>query len=77
MICIVVNGETISFLVDTGAAMSVINCKDMSKPPPMSTETLRMVGALGVHMRECLSMPLPVEFCDKTLTHKFLYFECC
>jgi predicted aspartyl protease len=60
MVCLFVSDESINFLVDTGAAMSVINSKSMSKPP-MSNESVTAVGASGVTMKELLTMPLPVK----------------
>ena len=64
---------TIIFLVDTGAAMFVINCKAMTKPP-MSSETVKT--ASGLPFREHVTMPLPVSFCEKC-QHQFLYSNYC
>ena len=70
-----VNGELI-FLVDTGAAMSVFNSKAMSKPP-MSSETVKTVGASGLPFREHVTMPLPVSFCEEKSQHDFLFSDRC
>ncbi|CAB1316193.1 unnamed protein product [Coregonus sp. 'balchen'] len=69
-----VNGESIIFIVDTGAAMSVINCKAMTKPP-MSSETVRTVGVSGLPFRDYVTMPLPVSFCEEKFQHQFLYSD--
>lgn len=73
-----VNGESIDFLIDTEAAMSVINCRAMEKPH-MSSESVKTVGASGIFMREYLSMPLSVELRDSEYQHQhqFLYSDHC
>ncbi|CDQ95952.1 unnamed protein product, partial [Oncorhynchus mykiss] len=71
-----VNGESLIFLVDTGAAMSVINCKAMIKPP-MSNEIVKTIGASGLPLREQVTMPLPVSFCEEKCQHQFLYSDHC
>lgn len=71
-----VNGESMIFLADTGAAMSVMNCKTMKKHP-MSSETVKTVGALGLPFREHVTMPLPVSFCEEKCQHQFLFSDHC
>lgn len=68
--------ESIIFIFDTGAAMSVISCKAMEKLP-MSSESVNTVGESGIRMREYLSMPLPVKLCDKDYQHQFLFSDHC
>lgn len=41
----------------------------------MSSESVKTVGALGIFMREYLSMPLSVEFRDSEYQHQFLYSD--
>ena len=76
MVCLFVNGESITFLVDNGAAMSVINSNFMSKSP-MSNESVTTLGASGVHMKELLTMPLPVEVDNTCINHQFIFSTCC
>ena len=76
MVCLFVNGESIEFLVDTGAAMSVINSKSMSKPP-MSNESVTSVGASEVTMKELLTMPLPVKVGNICINHQLILSACC
>jgi hypothetical protein len=60
MVRLFVNGQSIEFLVDPGAAMSVINSKCMSKPP-MVNQSVTTVGASEETLKELLTMPLPVK----------------
>uniref|UniRef100_A0AAZ3S090 ribonuclease H n=1 Tax=Oncorhynchus tshawytscha TaxID=74940 RepID=A0AAZ3S090_ONCTS len=56
--------------------MSVINCKAMIKPP-MSNEIVKTIGASGLPLREQVTMPLPVSFCEEKCQHQFLYSDHC
>ncbi|CAB1343915.1 unnamed protein product [Coregonus sp. 'balchen'] len=47
------------------------------KKPPMSSETVKTVGASGLPFKEHVTMPLPVSFCEEKYQHQFLYSDHC
>lgn len=47
------------------------------KKPPMSSETVKTVGASGLRFREHVAMLLSVYFCEEKCQHQFLYSNHC
>lgn len=68
--------EKLRFVVDTGAAYSVIQSKSLPDTR-MSGRSLYSLGASGVHVRETLSVPLQGEFENHTFKHAFLVSRTC
>ncbi|KAJ7998546.1 hypothetical protein DPEC_G00206030 [Dallia pectoralis] len=73
-VTLLIDGKPLSFLVDTGAELSVIMHDPMLKFP-MSNETVCTVGASGLEMTEALTMPLSVE--GTRCQHQFVFSSCC
>ncbi|XP_064929372.1 protein NYNRIN-like isoform X1 [Columba livia] len=63
-----VNGKSVSFLVDTGATLSLLNFD----VPQTSQEMIAIKGVTGSVLNHALSKPLPVTLGDKVTWARFI-----
>lgn len=74
----VVNGHTLTFLVDSGATRSVIRSTSLPKPPTLSGSCVYSVGSLGQTIKEDLNVPLCCKDSHgNTFRHSFMLSSLC
>ena len=73
---LLVNGEYITFLVDTGASVSVLRREDMPGAT-LSCTSITTIGASGMPCIEAVTNPLPVVHGKTEISHKFLSSTVC
>lgn len=71
-----VHGVNVTFLVDSGAEVSVIQSKILPNAP-RTTKLLKTIGASGIPGFEPISEPLTVWFGDYKGEHPFLLSDVC
>ena len=73
---LLVNGESIQFLVDTGASVSVIRREEIPNVS-LSCNSMTTIGASGSPCIEAVTNPLSVVHNDIKIDHKFLSSTVC
>ena len=73
---LLVNGENIKFLVDTGASLSVIRREEIPDAP-LSNKSINTIGASGEPCLEPVTCPLAVAHGDIKVEHTFLSSTVC
>ncbi|XP_058872909.1 uncharacterized protein LOC131723312 isoform X1 [Acipenser ruthenus] len=71
-----VEGKEITFLIDTGAARSVIKKED-APHLALSDDSVLTIGASGQANREVLTKPVNVKCNKKVVTHSFICSQLC
>ena len=73
-----VAGQTLTFLVDSGATHSVIRTSDLQPSPKLSGNYVYSVGAAGIAVKERLTVPLRCEDVGHSVVkHAFLLSSLC
>lgn len=73
-----INGDFMSFLVDTGADISTMGKQDSDKFAMYgSNKTVHVTGASGQFTSETMSTPLTVRYENSILQHSFLLSKVC
>uniref|UniRef100_A0A3B4BIY3 Peptidase A2 domain-containing protein n=1 Tax=Periophthalmus magnuspinnatus TaxID=409849 RepID=A0A3B4BIY3_9GOBI len=72
MVVLMINGQKIRFLVDSGATVSCIR-----HPFPLTTKTMSISGCLGKSETKHFTEELAVSMRDLTTEHEFLYLPDC